>query len=166
MISLWIYSLLPMLLLLFDIWLLPEEHEDVEVFITDAMLLTVTCSWFCTRLLEFSLMSLCKNSFPSSSNARLPSSILKENRRNIQKQPLGRCSVEKRSFVPRLHDVDIGWPVLHKKVALTGDCFSLYYFTRDKNGFVLQRISYSGAINKVKTGTLRRILNYSTPRTG
>ena len=27
---------------LFDIWLLPEQHEDVEVFITDAMLLTVT----------------------------------------------------------------------------------------------------------------------------
>ena len=67
---------------LFDIWLLSEQHEDVEVFITDAMLLTVTCSWFFSRLLEFSLMSLCKNSFSSSSNARLPSSILKENRRN------------------------------------------------------------------------------------
>ena len=40
--------------------------------------------------------------------------------------------------------------------------FSPYYFTRDKNGFVLQRISYSRAINKVKTGTLCRILNYST----
>ena len=82
MISLWIHSLMPLLLLLFDIWLLPEQHEDVEVFITDAMLLTVTCSWSCTRLLEFSLMSLCKNSFSSSSNARLPSSILKENRCN------------------------------------------------------------------------------------
>ena len=160
------YFILLLQLLLFDIWLLPEQYEDVEVFITDAMLLTVTCSWFCTRLLEFFLMSLCKNTFPSSSNARLPSSILKENRRNIQKQPLGRCSVEKCSFVPRLHDVDIGWLVLHKKVALTGDCFSPYYFTRDKNGFVLQRISYSRVINKVKTGTLRRILNYSTPRTG
>ena len=40
--------------------------------------------------------------------------------------------------------------------------FSPYYFTRDKDGFVLQRISYSRAINKVKTGTLCRILNYST----
>ena len=37
---------------------------------------TVTCFWFCTRLLEFSVMSLCKKSF-SSSNARLPSSVLK-----------------------------------------------------------------------------------------
>ena len=81
MISLLIHSLLP-LLLLFNIWLLLEQHEYVEVFITDAMLLTVTCSWFFSRLLEFSLMSLCKNSFSSSSNARLPSSILKENRRN------------------------------------------------------------------------------------
>ena len=81
MISLLIHSLLP-LLLLFNIWLLLEQHEYVEVFITDAMLLTVTCSWFFSRLLEFSLMSLCKNSFSSSSNARLPSSILKENRCN------------------------------------------------------------------------------------
>ena len=40
--------------------------------------------------------------------------------------------------------------------------FSPYYFTRDKNGFVLQLINYSCAINKVKTGTLCRILNYST----
>ena len=31
--------------------LLPEQPEDVEVFITDAMLLTATCSCFCTRLL-------------------------------------------------------------------------------------------------------------------
>ena len=54
---------------------------------------TVTCSWFCKRLLEFSLMSLCKNSFSSSSNGRLTSSILKENRRNI-----GKCSVKKVFF--------------------------------------------------------------------
>ena len=40
--------------------------------------------------------------------------------------------------------------------------FSLHNFTRDKNGFVLQRISYSRETNKVKTGTLCRILNYST----
>ena len=58
-----------------------------------------------------------------------------------------------------LHNVDIGWPVLHKKVILTGDCFSPYYFTRDTNGFVVQRISYSCALNKVKTGRLRGILN-------
>ena len=40
--------------------------------------------------------------------------------------------------------------------------FSPYYFARDKNGFVLKRISYSRAKNKVNTGTLCRILNYST----
>ena len=93
----------------FDIWVLLEQHEVVEVFIIDAMLLTVTCSWFCTRLLEFSLMSLCKNSFSSSKNAPLPSLILKENRRNIQKQTLGYVLWKRCSFVPRLHDVDIGW---------------------------------------------------------
>ena len=122
MISSWIHFLLPLLLLLLDIWLLPEQHEDGEVFITDAMLLTVTCSWFCTRLSVFSLMCLCKNSF-SSSYARFHSSILKENRRNIQKQSLGDVLLKRCSFVPRLHDVDISWPVLHKKVILTGDWF-------------------------------------------
>ena len=83
MISLWVHSLLPLLLFLFDIRLLPEEYKDVEVFTTDAILLTATCSWFCTILLEFSSMFLCKISFSSSSNARLPFSILKENRRYI-----------------------------------------------------------------------------------
>ena len=85
MISLWVHSLLPLLLLLFDVRLLPEQHEDVEVFTTDTMLLSATYSRFCTRLLEFSSMSLCKISFSSSAYARLPSSVLKENRRNIQK---------------------------------------------------------------------------------
>ena len=41
--------------------------------------------------------------------------------------------------LPRLHVVDIGWPVSHGKVILTGDCF-FQYFTRDKNGFVHYRI--------------------------
>ena len=36
------------------------------------------------------------------------------------------------------------------------------YFTRDKNGFILQRTRCSCAINQIKTGTLYRILNYST----
>ena len=69
----------------FDARLLPEQHEDVEVFTTGAMLLTATCSSFCRRLLEFSSMSLFKILFSSSTNARLPPSVLKENRRNIQK---------------------------------------------------------------------------------
>ena len=64
-----------------DIRLLPEEYEDVEVFTTDAILLTSTCSWFCTILFEFSSMFLCKILFSSSSNVCLPFSVLKENRR-------------------------------------------------------------------------------------
>ena len=78
MILLWLYFLLPLLLFLFDIWLLTEEHKDVEVFTTDAILLTATCSWFCTILLEFYSMFLCKISFSSSSNACLPFSVLKK----------------------------------------------------------------------------------------
>ena len=58
--------------------LLPEQHEDVEVFTTDTMLLTATCSCFCTRLLEFSSMSLCKFSFSSSTYPHLPLSVLKK----------------------------------------------------------------------------------------
>ena len=81
MISLWIYSLLPLLLFLLNIQLLPEEHEDVEGFTTDAILLTASCSWFSTLLLEFSSMLLCKISFSFSLNACLPFSVHKENKR-------------------------------------------------------------------------------------
>ena len=63
MISFWVHSLLPLLLFLFNIRLLPEEHEDAEVFSTDAILLTANCSWFYTILLEFSSMFLCRISF-------------------------------------------------------------------------------------------------------
>ena len=42
MISLWVHSLLPLLLFLFDIRLLQEEHKDVGGFTTDAILLTAT----------------------------------------------------------------------------------------------------------------------------
>ena len=123
MILLWVHSLLLLLLFLFDIRLLPEEQEDVVVFATDAILLTASCSWFCTILLEFSSMFLCKISFSSSSNACLPFSVLKENRRSWKNQPMGDVLWKSYSFLPRLHVLDIGWPVLHKKVILTGDCF-------------------------------------------
>ena len=82
----------------FDVRLCPEQYEDVEeVFTTDTMLPTATCSCFCTRSFEFSSVSLCKISFSSSTYARLLSSVLKENRHNIQKYSLGdvlskRCS--------------------------------------------------------------------------
>ena len=80
-ISLWVHSLLPLLLFLFDIRLLPEEHKDVDVFTTDAVLQTATCSWSFTVSLEFPSMFLCKISFSSSSHACLPFSVLKENKR-------------------------------------------------------------------------------------
>ena len=89
MISSRVHSLLPLLLLLFDIRLLAEEHEDVEGFTTDSILLTATCFWSYTILLEFSSVFPCKISFSSSSNALLPTSILKENRRYVQNQPMG-----------------------------------------------------------------------------
>ena len=49
-------------------------------FPTDAILLTASCSWFCTLLLEFSSIVLCKISFSFSLNACLPFSVHKENR--------------------------------------------------------------------------------------
>ena len=162
MISLWVHSLLPLLLLLLDIWLLPEQHEDVEVFITDTMLLGVTCSWFCTRLLEFSLMLFCKNSFFSSSNARLPSSILKKIDA-ISRSRHWEMFCKKGVL---LCHASMMWTWVDlfrtKRLFSQETAFSSYYFTRDKNGFVLQWISNSRAINKVKTGTLCRILDYST----
>ena len=80
MISLWVHSLMPMLLFLINIQLVPEEHEDVEIFTNDAVLLAATCSWFSTILLEFSSMFLCEISFSSSSNACLPFLVVKENK--------------------------------------------------------------------------------------
>ena len=77
--SLWVHSLMPVLLFLINIQLVPEEHEDVEIFTNDAVLLTATCSWFSTILLEFSSMFLCEISF-SSSNACLPFLVVKENK--------------------------------------------------------------------------------------
>ena len=54
-----------------------------------------SCSWVCTILLEFSSVFLCKISFSSSSNARLPFSILKENKTLYLESANGRCSVRK-----------------------------------------------------------------------
>ena len=52
--------------------------------------------WFCTILLEFSSMFLCKISF-SSSNACLPFSVLK-GKTLMGESPNGRCSVKKVFF--------------------------------------------------------------------
>ena len=163
--SLWVHSLLPLLLFLFDIWLLPEEREDVEVFTTDAILVTATCSWFCTILLEFSSMFLCKISFSSSSNARLPFSILKENKALYLESANGRSSVKKMFFF-----VTSPWcghwltcfarkGYSHKRLIFFPD-----YFTRDENGrsSFSREFSCSSTINEFRTGTLCRILTYST----
>ena len=59
----------------------------MEVYSSDAVLLTATCTGFCTVLLEFPSMSIFIISFSSSSNARLPPSVLNEigaNSRNNQ----------------------------------------------------------------------------------
>ena len=44
----------------FDAQPLPEQYADMEVFTTDAVPQSATCSWFCTRLIEFSPTPLCK----------------------------------------------------------------------------------------------------------
>ena len=119
----WVHSLLLLLLLLFDIRLSREKHEDVEGFTIDAILQTVTCSSFCTIPLEFSSKFLYKISFSSCSNARLLFSVLKEKRCCIQYQPMGDVLQKRYSFLLSLVVVDIRWPALYEKVILTGGCF-------------------------------------------
>ena len=141
MISLWVHSLLPLLLFLFDIQLLMGQHEDVEVSTTDAELLTATSSWLSTRLLEFSSMSLCKISFSFSSNARLPSSILKQkidatsrigHWEMFCKKGVLFCHV---SMLRTLVNLFCTERLFSQETVFFPD-----YFIRDKNGFVLQRI--------------------------
>ena len=57
-----------------------------------------SCSWFCIILLQFSSMVLCKISFFASSDARLPFSILKENKTLCLESANGRWSVKKVFF--------------------------------------------------------------------
>ena len=136
----WVHSLLLLLLLLFDIRLSREKHEDVEGFTIDAILQTVTCSSFCTIPLEFSSKFLYKISFSSCSNARLLFSVLKEKRCCIQYSQWEMFCKKGIPFLLSLVVVDIRWPVLYEKVILTGGSFFPEYFTRDKNGFVFQGI--------------------------
>ena len=165
MISLWLYSLLPLLLFLFDIWLLTEEHKDVEVFTTDAILLTATCSWFCAILLEFSSMFLCKISFSSSSNTRLPFPVLKENKTLWLESANWKCSVKKMLFF-----VTSPWcghwlnSFARNVYSHRRHFFFPDYFTIDENrrNLFSKEFSCSSTITEFRTGTLRRILNYST----
>ena len=77
-ISLWVHSLLPLRLFLTFIRR-ARGYGGLHYWRNT----TITCSWFCTILLEFFSICLRKISFSFSSNARLPFSILKENRRYI-----------------------------------------------------------------------------------
>ena len=123
----------------------------MEVFTTDAILLTATCSWFCTMLLEFSSMFLCKISFSSSSNVCLPFSVIKENRRQWENQQTG--DVKKGFFFATFSCSEQRLTCSTQKG----------YFTIDKNGRNLfsKEFSCSCAINKFRSGTLCRILSYS-----
>ena len=62
------------------------------------ILYRASSSLFCTILLELSSMCLCKISFLSSSNPRLPFSVLKENKTLCLESANGRCSVKKMFF--------------------------------------------------------------------
>ena len=124
-----------------------------------------SCSWFCAILLEFSSMFLCKISFSSSSNTRLPFPVLKENKTLWLESANWKCSVKKMLFF-----VTSPWcghwlnsfarnVYSHKRHSFFPD-----YFTIDENGRNLfsKEFSCSSTITEFRTGTLRRILNYST----
>ena len=162
MISLWVHSLLPLLLFLFDIRLLLEEHEDVESFINDAILLTATCSWFCKIFLEFSSMFLCKISFSSSSNARLPFSILKQNKR-YPESANGRCSVKK-VFFSATSPCCGHWLICFARKGYSHRrlLFSQIILLEIRKGSFSKEFRCSCTINKFRIGTLCRTLNYST----
>ena len=155
MISLWIHSLLPNVVAFVRYLTFTGTAWRCGSFHYWRNTTNVTCSWFCTRLLEFSLMSLCKNSF-SSSNARLHSSILKE-KDAISRSSHWEMFCKKGVLMWTLFDL-----FCTKRLFSQETVFSPYYFTRDKNSFVFQWISYSRPINQVKTGALCRILNYWT----
>ena len=139
MVSLWVHSLLPLLLFLFYIRLLPGQHEHGEVFTTNAVILTATCSWFCKIILEFFSMSLCKILF-SSSNASLPSSILEKKIDAISRSSHQEISVKRCSFLPRLLLWTLVDPFCAKRLFSREPVFFPDCLTRDRNGFVLQRI--------------------------
>ena len=162
MISSWVHSLPPLLLFLFYIRLLAEQYEDVEVSTTNAMLLTATCSWFCKRLLEFSSVPFCKNSFSSSSNARLPSSVLEKKihaiSRNSHREMLCKKGV-------LFCHVSMLWTLVDlfctKRLFSQETVFSQIILPEVRTGSFSNESRWSRAINKFRTGTLSRILNHS-----
>ena len=159
----WVHSLLPLLLLLFDIRLSREKHEDVQDFTIDAILQTVTCSSFCTIPLEFSSKFLYKISFSSCSNARLLFSVLKEKRCCIQYQPMGDVLQKRYSFfvIPRCcgHSLTcfIRKGYSHRRLLCSQNILP-----EIRTDSFFKEFRCSCAINKFRTGTLCRILNYST----
>ena len=133
----------------------------MEIFTNGAILLTVTCSWFCKMLLEFSSMFLCKISFSPSSNARLPFSILKENKR-YPESANGRCSVKK-VFSFATSPCCGHWLTCFPRKVYSHRrlLFSQIILLEIRMGSFSKELRCSCAINKFRTGTLCRILNYS-----
>ena len=124
-----------------------------------------SCSWFCTILLDFSSMFLCKILFSSSSKVRLPFPVLQENKALYLESANGRCSVKKMGFF-----VTFPWcghwlncfarkSYSHKRLPFFPD-----YFTGDENGrnSFSKEFSCSSTINEFRTATVCRIFNYST----
>ena len=106
-------------------------------------------------------MYLWKISFSYSPNVRLPASVLTGAiSRSSRWEMFCKKGVLFRhvSMIWTLVDLIYTKRLFSQETAF----FSPDYFTRDKNGFILQRFMCSHAINKVKTSTLCKILNYST----
>ena len=126
---------------------------------------TNCCSWFCAILLEFSSMFLCKISFSSSSsNVCLPFfQFLKKIGANgtisqsemFCKKVVLFCHL---SMFSTLVDLFCTKRLFSQETAFFPD-----YFTRDKNRWnsFSKEFSCSCAINKFRTSTICRILNYS-----
>ena len=134
------------------------------VFTTDAILLSATCSWFSTILLELSSKFLCKISFFFF--FKRMSTFFSSNRKwtLMGDSVNGRYSVKKMLFFTT-SPCSGKWLTCfarkgysHKRLFSFPDSF-----IRDKNGrnSFFKEFSCSCAINKFKTGTLCRILNYS-----
>ena len=146
MISFWVHSLLPLLLFLFNIRLLPEEHEDAEVFSTDAILLTANCSWFYTILLEFSSMFLCRISFLLLKTRPL-FSVLKKidaNGRISQWEMFRKIGVLFWSFVKKTEEWYIEWQRVVQRVTTNDNEWQQVVHQVTKNENEWQRVTTNG----------------------
>ena len=149
MISLRTHSLLPLLLFLLDIRLLPEQYEEVKVFTTDSMLLTATffLVLWCLFVKFYFLLLLQMHVYFLQFQKKIDALFRRSHSEMFCKKGV---------FLPRLHAVDIGWPVLNEKVILRRNCFFFFQIILPavRMGSLSNEFKCSGAINKFKTGTL------------